>query len=210
MCSSHGARSDKGHWSCVSECKHPGAELTRLQTLTLSITQQRFCRLSCIVATVKPQLQGLNGSTWWFNPVISRGVGSCSQSFPLPFLFQSWHCSPLSVPLSPSPPLSFLRSWRPRVWRPSAVRTETRRRSLWSPSSPSCSGRWVWVALLWASCSLSCSFCRNAKDTDDWDSIPCPGPRPPPGYCSSSVYVTYWDAQVKKGWPTCCFLSLQR
>ena len=107
--------------------------------------------------------------------------------------------------LSPSLCLS-LRSWRPRGWRPSAVPTETRRRSSRSPSSPSCSGRWVWVARLWASRSLCCSFCRNTKDTDDWDSILCPGQRPPPGSCSSSVYVTYWDAQVKKGWPTFFFV----
>ena len=135
--------------------------------------------------------------SWVMYPVVSSPFSSVCPATVARFLS-------LSLCLS-------LRSWRPRGWRPSAVPTETRRRSSRSPSSPSCSGRWVWVARLWASRSLCCSFCRNTKDTDDWDSILCPGQRPPPGSSSSSVYVTYWDAQVKKGWPTFffCFLPLQ-
>lgn len=87
--------------------------------------------------------------------------------------------------------------WLPPGWRPSAARTETRRRSSWSLSSLFCSGLWLWEAQLSASSSLFCKFCQSARATEDWDSILCQGQRPPPGYCSSSVSVTYWDAQVQ-------------
>lgn len=115
------------------------------------------------------------------------------------FSFSSRLSSPASVAFSLSLSVSLPPSsapWHPRGWRPSAARTETRRRSSWSPSSRSCSGRWVWEARLWASCLLFYKFCRNAKDTGDSGSILCRGPRPPRGSCSSSVYVTFWDAQV--------------
>lgn len=161
------------------------------------LAQQTFVGLLCCGA-VKLQLRGLNGSTWWFSPVISRRVWFVD-SFPLLLfffapLFARFCCFlPLSLSVS-LPPSS--APWHPRGWRPSAARTETRRRSSWSPSSRSCSGRWVWEARLWASCLLFYKFCRNAKDTGDSGSILCRGPRPPRGSCSSSVYVTFWDAQV--------------
>lgn len=108
---------------------------------------------------------------------------------------------PSSQPTSLLPP--GVPAWRPPGWRPSAARTETRPPSSWSPSSRCCSGLWVWGARVSASSSPFYKFCPNAKDTGDWGSTRCRGPRPPRGYCSSSACVTSWDAQVKRN----CFLA---
>lgn len=131
-------------------------------------------------------MEAHDDSAPWFLRELGRRFISSSSLF--------FHVS-LSPLLSFSP---FSPWWHPRGWRLSAARTETQRQSSWSPSSPSCSGLWVWEAQLWASYLLFYKFCQNARDTEDLDSILFRGLRPPHGYCSSSVYVTYWDAQVKK------------
>lgn len=141
--------------------------------------------------TARIKRKHMTNPTPWF-----LRAGSWTQSFPLLFFSLSSlsrHRSPPlpPLPLSPGPP------WLPRASRRSAARTGTRRRSSWSPSSPSCSGLWVWPARLWASHLPFYSSCQSVRGTGDWASTRCPGPRPPPGSSSSSLCVTSWDAQVK-------------